>query len=124
MDAVHLLPKDGGISMPEGKDVFINACHYMVDALKKAGETCRKTIEDLDYISTHQANLRIIRNIANQNEIAEEKFLSNIEKRGNTGCPSCVLSLSENIDKVKKGDLVGLTVFGGGYSCGAMLLQF
>lgn len=48
----------------------------------------------------------------------------NIEQRGNTGSPSCAISLSENLHKVKPGDLVGLTVFGGGYSCGAMLLQF
>ncbi len=124
MSAVHLLPKDGGISMPEGRDVFMNACHYMVDALRKAGERCGKKLEDLNYISSHQANQRIIRNIAHQTGFPESCFLMNIETRGNTGCPSCAISLSENLDKVKRGDLVGLTVFGGGYSCGAMLLQF
>lgn len=124
MEAVHLFPQDGGISMPEGKDVFVHACHYMVEALNKAGEKCGKTLSDLDYIASHQANRRIIQNIARQTGFPEERFIMNIEKRGNTGCPSCVIALSENMGKIREGDLVGLTVFGGGYSCGAMLLQF
>ena len=124
MEAVHLRPRDGGISMPEGKDVFMHACHYMVEALQIAGERCGKALQDLNYISSHQANQRIIRNIARQTGFPEECFLMNIEQRGNTGCPSCVLSLSENLEKIRKGDLVGLTVFGGGYSCGAMFLQY
>ena len=110
--------------MPEGRDVFINACHYMVEALERAGERCGKKLSDLNYISSHQANQRIIRNLARQTGFPEECFLMNIENRGNTGCPSCAISLSENLHRIQKGDLVGLTVFGGGYSCGAMLLQF
>lgn len=124
MEAVHLCPRDGGIRMPEGKDVFMHACHYMVEALQKAGKICGKELKDLAYISSHQANQRIIRNIARQTGFPEENFLMNIENRGNTGCPSCAIALSENLQRIKKGDLVGLTVFGGGYSCGAMLLQF
>lgn len=123
-EAVYLRPQHGGIGMPEGRDVFVNACHYMVEALENVTATYGKTIQDLDYISSHQANQRIIKTISKQTDIPEERFLANIEKRGNTGCPSCAIALSENLDKVKPGDLVGLTVFGGGYSCGAMLLQF
>lgn len=123
-EAVYLRPRDGGIGMPEGRDVFLNACHYMVEALGKVTAAYGKTIQDLNWISPHQANLRIIKTIARQTGIPEERFLSNIEKRGNTGSPSCVICLSENIGKIHPGDLVGLTVFGGGYSCGAMLLQF
>lgn len=123
-EAVYLRPQDGGIGMPEGRDVFINACHYMVEALDHVTKNYGKTVQDLSYISSHQANQRIIRNISKQTGIPEERFLMNIEQRGNTGSPSCVISLSENLDKIKPGDLVGLTVFGGGYSCGAMLLQY
>ena len=123
-EAVYLRPRNGGIGMPEGRDVFINACHYMVEALEQVTKTYHKTIHDLKWISSHQANQRIIKNISKQTGIPEEHFLTNIEKRGNTGSPSCAISLSENIGKIKTGDLVGLTVFGGGYSCGAMLLQF
>lgn len=123
-EAVYLRPLHGGIGMPEGRDVFINACHYMVEALEKVLSSYGKNISDLAYISSHQANKRIIKNIANQTEFPEERFLTNIERCGNTGSPSCGICVSENIDRIEKGDLVGLTVFGGGYSCGAMLLEF
>ncbi|WP_304471689.1 3-oxoacyl-[acyl-carrier-protein] synthase III C-terminal domain-containing protein, partial [uncultured Muribaculum sp.] len=39
------------------------------------------------------------------------------------GSASCALVFAQNRDKFKKGDKVGLTVFGGGYSCGAFLLE-
>lgn len=123
-EAVYLRPKNGGIGMPEGRDVFLNACHYMIEALEQVTKSYQKNILDLNWISSHQANQRIIKTIAKQTEIPEERFLMNIEERGNTGSPSCAISLSENLYKIKPGDLVGLTVFGGGYSCGAMLLQF
>ena len=123
-EAVYLRPRHGGIGMPEGRDVFVNACHYMVKALEEVTRAYGKTIHDINWISSHQANQRIIKTIARQTDIPEERFLMNIEQRGNTGSPSCAISLSENIHKVKPGDLVGLTVFGGGYSCGAVLLQY
>ena len=123
-EAVFLRPLNGGIGMPMGRDVFIHACHYMVEALEHVTKSQGKTLNDLTWISSHQANLRIMKTIAKQTDIPEERFLSNIEERGNTGSPSCVICLSENIHKIKHGDLVGLTVFGGGYSCGAVLLQF
>lgn len=123
-EAVYLRPQHGGIGMPDGKDVFVNACHYMVEALNQVTANYGKTVNDLKFISPHQANQRIIKNISRQIGFPEERFLMNIESRGNTGCASCAISLSENIDKIQKGDLVGLTVFGGGYSCGAMLLEF
>lgn len=123
-EAVYLRPQNGGIGMPEGRDVFINACHYMIEALEHVTQSYGKTVQDLNWISSHQANQRIIKTISKQTDIPEERFLMNIEQRGNTGSPSCAISLSENLDKIKPGDLVGLTVFGGGYSCGAMLLQF
>ena len=58
-----------------------------------------------------------------QLEIEPEKVVANIERLGNTGCVSTAIGLSENIDKLEKGDLVCLTVFGGGYSSGAALLR-
>ncbi len=123
-EGVYLRPRHGGIAMPDGRDVFVNACHYMVEALEHVTRKYGKTMRDLDWVSPHQANQRIIKTISRQTDIPEDRFLMNIEHRGNTGNPSCAISLSENMDKVKPGDLVGLAVFGGGYSCGAMLLQF
>ena len=122
--AVYLRPLDGGIGMPEGRDVFVNACHYMIDGLKTLVEHQGKTLADIRYIAPHQANKRIMSTIARQIDLPEDHMLSTIEELGNTGCPSCALTLSANLQRVQPGDLVGLTVFGGGYSCGAVLLQF
>lgn len=65
-EAVYLRPRNGGIGMPEGRDVFINACHYMVEALEQVTKTYGKTVQDLNWISSHQANQRIIKTYANR----------------------------------------------------------
>ena len=108
----------------EGRTVFKYAVANMANACEAVIERNHLSKDDIDWVIPHQANQRIIKTIARQTDIPEERFLMNIEQRGNTGSPSCAISLSENLHKVKPGDLVGLTVFGGGYSCGAMLLQF
>ena len=46
-----------------------------------------------------------------------------IETLGNTGSASAALVFAQNRNKFVKGDTVGLTVFGGGYSCGAFLVK-
>lgn len=122
--AVHLKPQNGGILMPEGRDVFVNACHYMIESLNVVLGEQNKEIHDLAFISPHQANQRIINAIARQLDYPEERILSNIEEMGNTGCPSCAIALSQNRHRIQSGDLVALTVFGGGYSCGAVLMEF
>jgi 3-oxoacyl-[acyl-carrier-protein] synthase-3 len=122
-EAVTLNPKKG-IEMPFGKDVFTQACTYIssatVDILKQNGYF----INDLSYFIGHQANSRILSYVCGMLEIAPEKSLTNIEELGNTGCASSFLVLAQNFDKFKKGDLVCLTVFGGGYSVGACLFKF
>lgn len=122
--AVYLRPHHGGIGMPEGRDVFMNACHYMIKGLEVTLGSQGKNLSDLKFIAPHQANQRIMSTIARQIDFPEDRMLSNIQEVGNTGCPSCAIALSQNLDRVEKGDLVGLTVFGGGYSCGSALLQF
>ena len=107
-----------------GQEVYRFAVSSCVSDLNEAAQKAGVALESVDWFLLHQANQRIIKTIARQTDIPEERFLMNIEQRGNTGSPSCAISLSENLHKVKPGDLVGLTVFGGGYSCGAMLLQF
>ncbi len=123
ISAVHLRPYDGGISMPEGKDVFMQACTYMpknvLDLLDKNGYT----LNDLSYFIGHQANLRIIINIAKHLDLPKEKFLHNIEELGNTGSVSAALVYAQNTCRFKKGDLTAITVFGGGYSTGACLIK-
>ncbi|MDX2246487.1 MAG: ketoacyl-ACP synthase III [Bacteroidia bacterium] len=123
VEAVVLRPFDGGIIMPHGRDVFINACQYMAqttdDILKKHGYS----IENLAWFIPHQANMRISRNVAEQLKLPEEKIVSNIQYLGNTGCAGCAIGLSERRNDYTPGDVIVVSVFGGGYSYGAMLVE-
>ncbi|MBC7407421.1 MAG: ketoacyl-ACP synthase III [Arcicella sp.] len=122
-EGVTLKPLEKGILMPYGKDVFINACTYMPKASLQILERNNLTISDIKYIAPHQANLRISKNVAGTLGVSEDVMLSNIQYLGNTGCAGCAIVLDENKYKFEKGDKIIVTVFGGGYSYGAMLLE-
>ena len=123
-EAVFLRPGEGGLQMPDGRDVFMHACNFMRVALETTLESCNLNLEDLDFIIPHQANHRIIANLIKQLNLHPKKVLTNIEQLGNTGCASTGICLSQNIDKIPLDSLVGITVFGGGYSAGAFLVRF
>ena len=120
---VYLRPKDEGLVMPDGRDVFMNATKYMEEALQIVTERNAISIADLDYIIPHQANMRIIDNMTQHLKFPEEKVLNNIHEYGNTGSASAVLVMLENKKRFKKGDNIALTVFGGGYSSGGVLIR-
>lgn len=123
-DGVRLRPGEDGITMPEGRDVFVHACRYMIYALNHSLEKTGLKIEDLTKLITHQANRRIVAQVAHQLDKPIEDFLNNIEELGNTGSASAPLVLSQNVDKFKKDDKAALMVFGGGYSCGCFIVKF
>ncbi|NVO02859.1 MAG: ketoacyl-ACP synthase III [Bacteroidetes bacterium] len=123
VDGVSLRPNEGGMKMPYGKDVFLHASKYM---LKEATEILIKnnlTLNDLNYLIPHQANIRIINNVAENMGLSENQVLLNITEIGNTGCASSVIAFSQNIKKFKSNDKLLFSVFGGGYSSGSMLLK-
>lgn len=122
-EAVVLRPNERGVIMPFGRDVFINACTYMPKASLTVLEKCGLTINDVSYVLPHQANLRISLNVMNTLGLPEEKLISNIQYLGNTGCAGCAIGLSEHWPRFQSGDHIVVTVFGGGYSYGAMLLR-
>lgn len=123
IEGVMLKPFDGGIIMPNGRDVFIHACEYMPLATKTVLERNGYTLDDLTYLVPHQANNRISQNVAKTLNLTPQQTISNIQYLGNTGCAGAAIGLSEYQDKFKKGDKIVVTVFGGGYSYGAMLLE-
>lgn len=122
-EAVHLRPLNGGLKMPIGKDIFINATFHMVNILLEILAKNNKGIDDLSYLVAHQANIRILENIRKALKLSKEKMIVNVDKLGNTGCASTPIAISQYFEKFLKGDLIGVTVFGGGYSSGAMLLE-
>lgn len=124
-NGVYLTPGKEGLMMPNGRDVFINAIIYMEEALMTILDRNSITVEQMDYVIPHQANQRIIKNLSQRLNKPNGAVLSNIEHLGNTGCASTAICLSQNMGSISKKDtIVALTVFGGGYSSGSMLMKF
>ncbi|RSK31074.1 3-oxoacyl-ACP synthase III family protein [Hymenobacter metallilatus] len=121
--AVTLKPVERGIIMPFGKDVFMHACTYMTRVTQQLLEQNNLAVEDVTYLIPHQANLRITRNVLQQLGLPEEKGVSNIEELGNTGCAGAAIALADMWPQLQPGNHIVVTVFGGGYSYGAMLLE-
>jgi 3-oxoacyl-[acyl-carrier-protein] synthase-3 len=57
VEGVYLRPSNGGLKMPCGKDVFQNACTYMIEETEKILKNNNLTISDLDFFIPHQANI-------------------------------------------------------------------
>lgn len=123
MEGVLLRPTEGGFIMPNGRDVFLNACQFMTEVSTEILDQFGLKVADVDYFIPHQANLRISHNVMKNLDLSEEKLLSNIEKYGNTGCAGCGIAYAENKQRFKKGSRILMAVFGGGYSYGAMLVE-
>ncbi|MBO3271118.1 MULTISPECIES: 3-oxoacyl-ACP synthase III family protein [Hymenobacter] len=121
--AVTLKPVEKGIVMPFGKDVFIHACQYMARVTTQLLERNTLNVSDVRYLIPHQANLRITRNVVEQLGLPEDRAVSNIQFLGNTGCAGAAIGLADTWPNLQQGDRVVITVFGGGYSYGAMLLE-
>ncbi|MBC6610337.1 ketoacyl-ACP synthase III [Hymenobacter sp. BT507] len=121
--AVTLKPVEKGIVMPFGKDVFIHACQYMARVTTQLLERNTLGVDDVRYLIPHQANLRITRNVLEQLGLPEDRAVSNIQFLGNTGCAGAAIGLADTWSSLQSGDRVVITVFGGGYSYGAMLLE-
>ena len=109
-----------------GREVFKFATSVMVDSVKKVLEGTKYSLEDIDYVVPHQANLRIIDYAAKKLSIPREKFYVNLDRFGNTSSASIPIALSDmyNQGKLETGNLIVLVGFGGGLTCGATLIKW
>ncbi len=84
------------------------------------------TLDDISYIVPHQANKRIIDFAAKRLKVSEDKFYLNIERYGNTSSASIPIALDElnRSGKIKRGDYIILTAFGGGLANAACLIRW
>ncbi len=122
-NGVFLNPKIGGLKMPYGKDVFMQACIYIAQNARDITSKNGYSISDISYFIGHQANMRILKYVAKDLGIPEEKSLNNIKELGNTGSVSSLLVFAQHYPKFVKGDLICVSVFGGGYSAGSCLIK-
>ena len=108
----------------EGQAVFKFAVSRMADVSVEMMKKHHITPEDLTYLVPHQANLRIIEAVARRMGIPREKVMINIEKYGNTTAATIPLCLWEWEDKLRKGDNLILSAFGGGFTWGSIFLKW
>ena len=133
----HLLMKAGGSVKPasietvearehyiyqEGRAVYKNAVTDMLTSTLSVMKRNGLSVEDVDWLVPHQANLRIIEAVSGRSGVDQEKVLVNIQHYGNTSAASIPLCLDEFKHKLKKGDKIMLTAFGAGFTWGAMYL--
>jgi len=123
IEGVYLRPGNGGIKMPFGKDVFQFACTYMIQETEQILCKNNISVNQLNYFIPHQANARITDFVAKKLKLDTAHILTNIEQFGNTGSASTAIVLSQNMRNFKTNDLIVISVFGGGYSSGAVLLK-
>lgn len=110
----------------KGNELFKVAVRSMSDISKEMLDKTGYTVEDVDIVIPHQANQRITDAVASRLGVPEEKVYSNIAFHGNTSSASIPIAMDECLEtgKIKEGDLVLLTAFGGGVTWGATVIRF
>jgi 3-oxoacyl-[acyl-carrier-protein] synthase-3 len=109
----------------EGRDVFKHAVTIMSSACLEALERCSLTINDIDWIIPHQANIRIINAAAERLKIPMDKVYTNLDRYGNMSSASIPVALDEGIrnGSIKKGQKILLIAFGSGLTWGASIIK-
>ena len=108
----------------EGKQVFKFAVTNMADVSEEVMLRNGLNGDTVDWLVPHQANLRIIDATAKRLNLDPEKVMINIEKYGNTTAGTIPLCLWEWEPKLKKGDNIILSAFGGGFTWGAVYIKW
>lgn len=110
----------------DGREVFKHAVTCMISAARQTLEEAGLSVEDVSLIIPHQANMRIIKAISDRLGGDESKYFVNLDRYGNTSAASVIVALDEAVrgGRLKKGDLVLLVAFGGGFVWGASLMEW
>ncbi|MBO4631856.1 MAG: ketoacyl-ACP synthase III [Lentisphaeria bacterium] len=109
-----------------GKEVFKLAVNGMVDSCKDVMQSSGVRPDEIAWVIPHQANKRIISAAAQRLDLPVERVYVNIERLGNTSAASIGICLDElnRAGKLKSGDYILTTAFGGGLTWGAMLMRW
>jgi 3-oxoacyl-[acyl-carrier-protein] synthase-3 len=109
-----------------GNELFKVAVRSMVEISNEVLEEAELKPADVNLLVPHQANQRITDAVADKLGIDAARSYSNIAWHGNTSAASIPIALDECVEagKVKQGDVVLLTSFGGGVTWGATVLRW
>jgi 3-oxoacyl-[acyl-carrier-protein] synthase III len=115
---LHVARSAGGI---EGGTVGV-----LEDAARAVLAKAGKTEADVDWLIPHQANIRIMQSTAKKLKLSMDKVVVTVDQHGNTSAASIPLALDVAVRSgtIKKGDTLMLEGVGGGFTWGAVLLDY
>jgi 3-oxoacyl-[acyl-carrier-protein] synthase-3 len=124
-DLITVVDRQSHFTM-QGQAVYRQAVVSMADSASRAMADVGWTVDDVDWFVGHQANQRILDAVANRVGIARDRAISNVANVGNTAAASIPLALSEaaSAGRLRAGDRVVLSAFGGGATWGAATLTW
>jgi 3-oxoacyl-[acyl-carrier-protein] synthase-3 len=118
--------QEGGTLRMKGNEVFrvaVKTLENMVDEVIAANKLEKGAI---DWLIPHQANIRIIQATAKRLQMPMERVVLTVQEHGNTSAASVPMALDTAIrdGRIKRGDLLLLEAFGGGFTWGASLIRY
>lgn len=110
----------------EGQEIFKKAVKGMTGAVNDTLEKAELTIDQIDLMVPHQANIRIIESLGKKLGMNAENVFVNIERYGNMSAATAPIALVEAIEeqRIKPGDHVMMPAFGGGLAWSAHLIRW
>ena len=120
--------KVAGVVLMNGREVYKHAVRQMgsKDEAQKLLDVAGLSVEDVDWMVPHQANLRIIEASAQSVGIALEKVVVTVDQHANTSAATIPLALDVAVrdGRIKAGDVVMLQAFGAGFAWSGALLKW
>ncbi len=109
----------------DGKAVFANGVARMSEAVFESLKTNGLSMDDVDVLVPHQANLRMLEAIVQQTGFPREKVFVNVEQYGNVASASLPIALDEarRAGMIRSGSLVLMVAFGSGFVWGSALVR-
>jgi 3-oxoacyl-[acyl-carrier-protein] synthase III len=110
----------------DGQAVFKLAVGVLEDVARSVLAKAGKTQADIDWLIPHQANIRIMQSTAKRLKLSMEKVVVTVDQHGNTSAASIPLALDTAVrsGKIQRGDTLMLEGVGGGFTWGAVLVDF
>lgn len=110
----------------EGNSVFkmaVNTLDQIVDETLAANNMQKS---DIDWLVPHQANIRILQATAKKLDMSMDRVVVTVDKHGNTSAASIPLALDTAVKdgRIKRGDVILMEAFGGGFTWGSALIKY
>jgi 3-oxoacyl-[acyl-carrier-protein] synthase III len=109
-----------------GREVFRFTTHVVPEAVEQLAAKSQISLQDIDLIIPHQANLRIIESIAKRLKLPPEMFMVNLQDYGNTSAASVPIALCEALmaGRIQPGHNIVMVGFGAGLTWAAALVKW